>query len=532
MGGSNFYSDHKDCIRRRYCNELKGGKYSVDFIYQLYKKMIGIKNKKRTNERKIHEYIDINLVDPDNTKPLEKLIEYEDKVAHLIATCSFTGACAEKNIFPILVFDGKPPLLKRKKLEERKKNRDRANEECSKILDKTSNDYIRQHKRCVELRDIHFKETFELIRAMGLVAVQSPGEADPQCAAIATCLSDVDAVIGEDSDIILFGGNIIKNFDRKNSTVNTIKLQDILESLKNKANKILKSKQKSEINEFKDEYFIDLRIISGTDYNDPISGINRNDLFELFVLKNFNVPKLIKNIKNINISRNAVIIPDNYENNFNKIKQQFQDKFTPIDLMSLKNKTNIILKNNQRPEINEFDDEYYINTQILLNEAEKINGISQNELFELFVLKKFNISKLINKLKKINVLKSAIIIPDNFEEKWRQVKKYYTEAEVIDPMTIDTSIKLPNLEKMIDILHKKNKFNIKFVKKLHSQLMHNYNLYYNIPFDTNWYNSFRSYQIKFHNTKIKNNHQSQNLRNNNNNKFKISKSDKLLIYTH
>lgn len=404
MGGKNVYNDYKDCIQKRHCNEMKGGMYAVDLTFQQYRIMIGIKNKKRNKDKQIHDYIDINLIDPEGSKTLDELIEYEDSVAHLIAICSFTEATIDKSLFTILVLDGKAPDLKRKKLEERKKNRVRANEEKSKIEDKTSDDYIRHHKRSVELRNTHYQEISDLIKAMGLIEVQSPGEADSQCAAIATCLPNVDGVICEDSDVLLFGGTkVIKNFSRKNSMINEIKLCDILESLKIKANQILRDNNLSEINEFDKESFIDNRILLGTDYNDPIIGIESEKMFELFVLNNFSVPNLISKLE------------------------------------AMKNEENM-----------------------------------------------------------------SIIIPENFEERWKEVKKYYLEADVIDPMTIEISLKAPNLAKMIEILHKKNNFNIKFVKKLYNGLVHMYKLFYNIPFGSDWYNSFRSYQVKFHSNKLQN----------------------------
>lgn len=378
MGGKKVFTDHKDCIKKKNCEVMKHNMYPVDFTYQLYRIMIGIKNKKRNNNNKIHRYIDTKLIDTNKTKTIEQLIQYEDKVAHLIATCSFVETCIEKRIFTIFVFDGKAPNIKRKKLEERKKNRNKANEECMKITDKTSDNFIKQHKRTVELRDVHFKESKELLKAMGLIEVQSPGEADPQCAAIASCLHNIDSVITEDSDVLIFGGpQIIKNFNRKNTIINTISLIDILKSLKTKANTILKKNNLTLIKEFKDEYFVDLRILLGTDYNDPITLLDSNKIFELFVLNNFDIPNMIECLKT----------------------------------------------------------------------------------------------------------KKNIEISVNFEEKWKEVRKYYLEADVIDPMTIDLTLKYPNLEKMINILHIKNKFDIKFVKKLYSELICMYNLYYNISND-------------------------------------------------
>ena len=42
---------------------------------------------------------------------------------------------------------------------------------------------------------------------------------------------------------------------------------------------------------------------------------------------------------------------------------------------------------------------------------------------------------------------------------------------------------------MIDILHKRNNFNINFVKKLYYGLVRMYNIYHNIPFGFSLYNN-------------------------------------------
>lgn len=375
MGVKNFYSDYKSCIKECLCSEMKGGIYSVDFTYQLYRIMIGIKNKKRSHETKIHDYIDMNLLDPNKDKEIDELIDYEDRVAHIIATCVFIETCIEKNIFTILVFDGKPPDIKHRKLDERKKISKLAQKECSKIDNKTSDDYIKQHKKTVRLRDIHYKETTELIKAMGLPEVQAPGEAESQCAAIALCLPEVEGVITEDSDTLLFGSpKIIKKLSRKSITVNELRLSDILEYLKNKANIILYNNSRSEIKEFKEEWLIDIRILCGTDYNDPLTYYDSYKIFELFVLNDFDVSRLLKN----------------------------------------------------------------------------------ESLIE-----------------------------------WKNVRRYYLEANVIDPLKINISLDKPNYGKMLEILHKNNKFKIHVVNKLYNGLMYMYNLFYKL---SNPYNNLRIYK--------------------------------------
>lgn len=398
MGGKNFWSDYHDCVKQIKVSDMRLQSYLVDFLYQLYRIMIGIKNKSRKNGTEIHEYIDSKLVNPDSSKSINELILFEDSVAHLIATCSFVKTCTEKEIFPIPVFDGHAPDIKKKKLEERRRNKNKANEECSKITDKRSAEYIKQHKKTVDLHNSHFDEIMKLMDAMGLPYVQAPGEADSQCAAMAISLKNIAGIIAEDSDILIFGGTkLIKNFKGRFDQLEAFELKDIFESLLKKTNKILTDNDRKPIEEFTIEYFVDYRIIQGTDYNDAITGLDSNKLFELFVLNDFNVVKLLEDLKNTNC-----------------------------------------------------------------------------------------------------------IIPIDFEKRWIDARNYYLEAQVRDPECLQLEMKKPNLDKLIEILHKKNKFKISFVKEMYENLLRIYSLYCNITNSSNFSKSFQSYQTRrFHNRRCK-----------------------------
>ncbi|AYV83562.1 MAG: FLAP-like endonuclease XPG [Hyperionvirus sp.] len=433
MGGKNVCTLYKSCIKRKHCNEMKGSLYVVDLLYQLHRIARGIKNRDRNDAKKIHDYIDLSLVDPEKKKPLDELIDIEDKVAHLIAISSFVESTIEKCIFPICVLDGKAPELKRRKLEERKRNRIRAQEEKSKIADKTSPEYVKQSKKCVEIRDSHYRDTNELLSAMGLITVHSPGEADSQCAAIALGLPDIAGVITDDSDVLIFGGpRIVKNFNRKSSTIDEIKLSDILEFLKNKANQILAENGRPLITKFKRRDFVTYQILQGTDYNEPIN------LDNVILDNKAKESKILRFIKN------------------SKASKYFAGAFRSTH-------------------------------------GSKKDGPDPHKLFELLVLNDFSMSKLFDQLS---------LRGTDFESECQEAHTYYLNADVIDPETIDRTVTLPNLEKMIDILHKRNHFNIKFVNKLFNGLLHMYNLFYKIPFGSDWYNSFRSYQIRFQQNKL------------------------------
>lgn len=342
------------CIKKRYINDLRGRTFAIDLAYQLYRIMIGIKNKKKITKEepnsasessldsesndesessdemieelgsagshKPHSYFDKQKLDIMGINTDTGLIKYEDNRAHLIATCSLVETMCEKHLYGVYVFEGKAPDIKRKKLDERKKRRASANDDCEKIDDKTSDEFIKQHKKTVGLKDKHFADISKLLDAMGLAYVTAPGEADSQCVALST-RPDIEGIIGEDSDIIVFGGTkLVKGYTRKSHTVNEVSLSDVLNTYKEKANEILLANSREPITEFTHENLVDYSIIKGTDYN-PALYVRDHTVqmvFELFVLNNFSVGQLIRSIR-----AKGIKIADSYMGRYEKIKNYF-----------------------------------------------------------------------------------------------------------------------------------------------------------------------------------------------------------------
>jgi 5'-3' exonuclease len=371
MGGQNIFKRHQDCGTPRHSCELKGTKQAIDMANQLYRHMIGNRKRKRGTLKEVHEYIDITKMlqtiglhkhelnndsssaetdiksdqnvdvesgddgfdsnsddelDDDNSSAVNEFVDFEDSISHIIAVCLVVFLTIDRNIFPVLVFDGKAPELKKAKLLERKQNREKAEEERDRLDDKNSDEYIKQNKRCVSLQGRHYNESIELMKAFGLPTVVSYGEADPQCAAFACDPSVCHGVIGNDSDLLLFGANrVVKDFSRKNAMYMEFKLTDILTSMKKKINKIREEEGLPQIDKFTNENFIDLSILCGTDYNKAITGFENTDscMIELFAKFDLDVEKVVAYLKTEAERNNHINIPGNFIELWQKVREYY-----------------------------------------------------------------------------------------------------------------------------------------------------------------------------------------------------------------
>lgn len=350
MGGKNIYKFTKACFKHKTnFRDLRNNIYVVDMTYQLNRIMRGLGNKNKESLFKLHNYLSLNKINNAN------LYEYECSVSHMIAVCSFVDMCIDRRIKIIPVLDGYAHKLKSSRTNysgNRNRNtsgsgsgnknddgndndndnhdgnddvngNDNGNDNGDDNNDNNDNVDVnvnvdgnednnnndndkskdtRNNIRTVantkkkqqynfrldyaQINDVHY-----LLDAMGLPHVQSFGEADGQCAGIAMSDENISGIISEDSDILLYGGQkLIKNLNRKSSEYDEIELDDVLTFLTNKANKIKPTKK------FTRNNLIDMSILNGTDYNQPIFQRDPELNFEQYVAHNMSVSEMLNNI--------------------------------------------------------------------------------------------------------------------------------------------------------------------------------------------------------------------------------------------
>lgn len=189
--------------------------------------------------------------------------------SHLTGLLYRTSKLIENDIKPIYVFDGKPPELKRKEIDGRNKRRQKAKEKYEEALKKGREKEARKHaQRSVKLEREMVENSKNLLKAMKIPIIQSPGEGEAQAAHICK-KGDVWASSSQDYDSLLYGApKLIRNLTitgkrkvpNKNKYVE-IKIQEI---------ELKKALKKIDINQ---DQLIEIGILIGTDYNEGIKGI-------------------------------------------------------------------------------------------------------------------------------------------------------------------------------------------------------------------------------------------------------------------
>lgn len=216
--------------------------------------------------------------------------------SHILGLFNKTIELLHNNIIPIYVFDGKPPELKYKTLEDRKNNKKKALEKMEQAT--TEEEKIKYFKRCVSITKEQWDQCRDLLTTMGIPYVNAPEEADSQCAYLAKN-GFVDAVLTEDMDILTFGSpKIVRNLTSHKVEPTEIKLENLLNKL-----------------ELNQEQFIEFCILLGSDYCPGIPDLKPDEIFNYF--------NKSKNIKNtiVSMEKDGIKIPIDFD--YQKTKDYF-----------------------------------------------------------------------------------------------------------------------------------------------------------------------------------------------------------------
>ncbi|MBT8507518.1 flap structure-specific endonuclease [Methanomicrobiaceae archaeon CYW5] len=139
---------------------------------------------------------------PDGTP----LMDREGRVtSHLSGLFFRTATLMEKGIRPVYVFDGKPPDLKMRTIEERRAARSRAAEAWSEALAAgDEKEAYKQARSATRLDKETVEGAQELLRLMGVPYLTAPSEGEAQAAYMAQ-RGDVSYAVSQDYDSLLFG---------------------------------------------------------------------------------------------------------------------------------------------------------------------------------------------------------------------------------------------------------------------------------------------------------------------------------------
>ncbi|HIE23838.1 MAG TPA: flap endonuclease-1, partial [Candidatus Korarchaeota archaeon] len=203
--------------------------------------------------------------------------KYGRVTSHLNGLLFRTLRLVEAGIRPVYVYDGKPPKLKSKTLEERVEKKKEAEVKWREAVARGDlRDAWAKAVQTSRLTKNMAEDSKKLLDYMGIPWVQAPSEGEAQ-AAYMTQEGDVWASASQDYDSLLFGSlRLVRNltitgkkFLRK--TPGYYRLKPELIKLEETLGKL----------ELTREQLVDMCLLMGTDYNEGVKGIGPVKAYKL-----------------------------------------------------------------------------------------------------------------------------------------------------------------------------------------------------------------------------------------------------------
>ncbi|ODM18396.1 Flap endonuclease 1 [Aspergillus cristatus] len=191
-----------------------------------------------------------------------------ETTSHLMGMFYRTLRMVDNGIKPVYVFDGAPPKLKSGELAKRSARKSEATEAHEEAKETgTAEDVEKFSRRTVRVTREHNAECKKLMKLMGVPYIDAPTEAEAQCAALARA-GKVYAAASEDMDTLCFETPILLRHltfaEQRKEPIQEIHLNRALEGLGMDRNQ-----------------FIDLCILLGCDYLEPIPKVGPNTALKL-----------------------------------------------------------------------------------------------------------------------------------------------------------------------------------------------------------------------------------------------------------
>jgi flap endonuclease-1 len=188
-----------------------------------------------------------------------------------------TRLMGDYGVRPVFIFDGKPPELKLKTLEDRRKYRERARREWEEAVKRR--DYSAAWSKAVRMDSLTRAmqdDAKTMLTLLGIPHIQAPEEGEAQAAYVAS-KGDVWAANSRDYDSVLFGAPRLVRYV-------TISGQEFLPSTGSARPLIPELIELQELLEalsITREQLVDLAILVGTDFNTGVKGVGPKTALKL-----------------------------------------------------------------------------------------------------------------------------------------------------------------------------------------------------------------------------------------------------------
>lgn len=247
--------DNKNLIRPISFSDLQGKSVAVDAANAIYQFLA--------------------IVQSSSGQPL---LDNQGRItSHLSGLFYRSISLLEKDIKPVYVFDGKPPKLKAKTIQERRETREEAYNQWKVALEEGDMVAAKKYGQAAQrmTSDI-VQESKQLLDAMGIPYVQAISEGEAQ-ASYMIGKDNIEAVASQDFDALLYGApQIIRNLSLSEKR----KIPGESQYIKVEPEKIIISEVLESL-DITQEQLIDVAILIGTDFNDGIKGVGAKTALKL-----------------------------------------------------------------------------------------------------------------------------------------------------------------------------------------------------------------------------------------------------------
>jgi len=196
------------------------------------------------------------------------LMDSEGRTTSHLSGLLFRNAnLIEKNITPIYVFDGKPPVFKASTLAKRREVRENAADSWEKALKEGDEESARKFAMASSKVDAYIIDSAkELLSALGIAWIQAPEEGEAQSSYMASN-GDVTYAVSQDYDSLLFGApDLVRNITISGKKRIRGKVFSVYpERLRLEA--VLSGMRVTQ------EELIQIALLIGTDYNSGVPGV-------------------------------------------------------------------------------------------------------------------------------------------------------------------------------------------------------------------------------------------------------------------
>ena len=203
---------------------------------------------------------------PDGTSLMDRMGRV---TSHLSGLFYRTINFLEDGLKPVYVFDGKPPALKMRTVNERKRLREEAKEKWEEALARGEIEEARKYAQAASfITDEMISESKELLEALGVPYVQAPSEGEAQAAHMAK-RGDAWCTASQDYDSLLFNApRLVRNLTISGRR----KLPGKKEYVKVEP-ELISLEEVLRVHGITREQLVAIGILLGTDYNDGVKGV-------------------------------------------------------------------------------------------------------------------------------------------------------------------------------------------------------------------------------------------------------------------